>query len=123
MVLGFKKQFPDLIMKEIKIHSIREDTHRRWYKGRKIHFATGVRTWHYNQFHEGKCTGTEHIAIFWFERVPVVYIGEAAFPSTANQVALLAKNDGFDSTEDFFKWFNKDFNGKIIHWTDFRYGN
>ncbi|KKM06294.1 hypothetical protein LCGC14_1745450 [marine sediment metagenome] len=121
MVLGFKKQFPDLIMKEIKIHSIREDTHRRWYKGRKIHFATGSRTKNYNKFRDGECKGVQAVAILWKSGVPVVYIGEAAFPSTANQVALLAKNDGFESTEDFFKWFNKEFRGWIIHWTDFKY--
>ncbi len=131
MVLGFKKQFPGLIMKGVKIHTLREDKHRRWHKGRKIQFATGVRTKNYNQFHEGECKSTEHIAIFWFKTLPTVYIGEAvfAFPlkkdliqTTSNELDLLAKNDGFESTEDFFKWFNKDFHGKIIHWTDFKYG-
>lgn len=34
---------------------------------------------------------------------------------------LLAKNDGFDDVYQFYKWFNKDFKGKIIHWTEFRY--
>ena len=33
----------------------------------------------------------------------------------------LAKNDGFESVEDFFAYFNKDFKGKIIHWTDLQY--
>jgi len=33
----------------------------------------------------------------------------------------LARNDGFESVDDFFKWFNADFQGKIIHWTDFKY--
>jgi len=30
-------------------------------------------------------------------------------------------NDGFESLQDFFNWFNKPFRGKIIHWTDFKY--
>lgn len=34
---------------------------------------------------------------------------------------LLCLNDGFDSAHSFFNWFNKDFQGQIIHWTDFRY--
>ena len=121
MVLSFKKQFPDLIMKGIKIHTIREDRFMRWHKGIKIHFATGVRTKNYNQFRDGECKGVQKVVILWEGGVPIVYIGGAEFPSTANQVALLAKNDGFESTEDFFKWFNKDFKGEIIHWTNFMY--
>jgi hypothetical protein len=31
------------------------------------------------------------------------------------------QNDGFDSIEDFFSYFDKGFKGKIIHWTDLRY--
>lgn len=33
----------------------------------------------------------------------------------------LAINDGFGSVDDFFRWFNKDWSGYILHWTDFRY--
>ena len=34
----------------------------------------------------------------------------------------LAKNDGFDQTEDLLNWFNKPIkNGIIIHFTDYRY--
>ena len=33
----------------------------------------------------------------------------------------LMTNDGFDSPEDFFEWFDEDFEGKIIHWTHFKY--
>lgn len=35
--------------------------------------------------------------------------------------AMLYQNDGFDNLFDFFNYFNKDFIGKIIHWTDLRY--
>ncbi len=31
------------------------------------------------------------------------------------------RKQGFDSVEDFFRWFDTDFKGKIIHWTDLRY--
>lgn len=34
---------------------------------------------------------------------------------------LICLNDGFDSIHDFLLWFNKDWEGKIIHWTDFKY--
>ena len=43
------------------------------------------------------------------------------YPKAFEEIELLAKHDGFNSMEDFFKWFDKDFKGKIIHWTDFRY--
>jgi hypothetical protein len=37
------------------------------------------------------------------------------------EMIRLARNDGFDSVEDFFSFFPEDFKGKIIHWTDLRY--
>ena len=36
-------------------------------------------------------------------------------------IGIKINNDGFDSIENFLRWFNKDFEGKIIHWTGFRY--
>lgn len=33
----------------------------------------------------------------------------------------LAINDGFESIDDFFNYFNEDTTGKIIHWTDLEY--
>ena len=36
-------------------------------------------------------------------------------------VENIARNDGFDSINEFFDFFDKDFSGKIIHWTDKKY--
>jgi len=36
-------------------------------------------------------------------------------------IELLAKNDGFESVEDFWKWFNVEKTFRCIHWTDFKY--
>lgn len=33
----------------------------------------------------------------------------------------LAINDGFPNVDAFFKWFDSDFEGQIIHWTDLKY--
>jgi hypothetical protein len=33
----------------------------------------------------------------------------------------LSKNEGFNLVDDFFRFFNKDFEGKIIHWTNYKY--
>ncbi|OGD52551.1 hypothetical protein A3K80_09220 [Candidatus Bathyarchaeota archaeon RBG_13_38_9] len=150
MILSFKQKFPwgkltnfvDKILKGIKIHTMREDKHHRWKPGRKIHMATGVRTKFYNCFYNAVCKSTQTIEIrhigvgtcfrsvkiwidneFRFTREFVNY-GETGFldyPST-DFLELLAKNDGFDSSDDFLRWFNKDLpEAVIIHWTDFKY--
>jgi len=33
----------------------------------------------------------------------------------------LSKNDGFETMEDFWTFFNEPYQGMIIHWTDTRY--
>lgn len=33
----------------------------------------------------------------------------------------LALKDGFDTVEDFLAYFDIDFKGKIIHWTELKY--
>ena len=128
MVLGFKKQFEDKILKGSKIHTIREDSNDRWKAGNKIHFATGVRTKNYNQFKEGECKSIQTIEIFYGDVKPnlvTVAIDKGIIYSTLLDIDFnfleFVKNDGFDSIESFFDWFDKDFKGKIIHWTDKRY--
>ena len=118
MVLSFKKQFPDKIIDGSKIHTIRADKLDRWKVGNKIHFATGVRTKHYNNFKEGFCL---HI-----QKIKFKYDGDCPVPSIAidevmlhcHEIEELAINDGFDDVKSFLEWFNSDFTGKIIHWTD-----
>lgn len=130
MVLGFKNQFQDKILSGSKIHTIREDKNNRWKVGNKIHFATGVRTKNYNQFAEGVCTETEAFEIRYTTKGIVktanIFInskleGQAiwnngTFKYASFSVDMIARNDGFQRTEDFFNWFNKDFKGKIIYW-------
>ena len=48
---------------------------------------------------------------------PEVYIHGVMF----TDVERLATNDGFDNVEDFFMYFNSNFTGKIIHWTNLKY--
>ena len=38
-----------------------------------------------------------------------------------SDMELLAKNDGFETIEDFWTFFNDPYQGMIIHWTDTRY--
>lgn len=122
MILSFKPQFVEKILSGSKIHTIREDKNKRWSIGKKIHSATGVRTKQYNCFHEGQCKGLQEFSIYWRGNniYPVaVYISRREL--NLDETERLAKNDGFDTVDDFYKWFNKDFKGIIIHWTDFIY--
>jgi len=109
--------FEEKINNGIKIHTIRLDKHDRWKTGIKIHFATGARSGNYNCFKEGACIDTQKIKIKG-RRVFIDHVD-----CTWEEVEVLAKNDGFDSLDDFWAWFDKysPFNGKIIHWTKFLY--
>lgn len=131
MVLGFLKgfnvdgkrkptNFEERILKGVKIHTIRIDDKDRWFKGRKIHYATGSRTSKYNCFKEGVCSGTQYIEINYYGH-HTVFIGSRQLDVI--EIEDLAINDGFDSVYDFWAWFDQYTNlqCKLIHWTNFRY--
>jgi hypothetical protein len=119
MILGFKEQFKMPILTGAKIHTIRADEHNRWKAGTSIQMATGVRTKHYHCFKEDVCESTQKFKLFWKDTLLFIYIDDR--PITTKEALLLAKRDGFTTLEEFLKWFRYDFNGKIIHWTYFRY--
>lgn len=106
-----------------KIHTIRADKKDRWKVGNKIHFVINNRTKNRFQF-------APVIPVKSIQKIEIVYwMGCGDYPAVVidgqslknSDVETLAKNDGFDSVEDFFSWFNSDFKGKIIHWTDYSY--
>ena len=78
---------------------------------------------------EGQCTDTQRIQIVRKRRSRpsdfIIYVDGKELH--IEQRLILAKNDGFclpngePSLINFGLWFNKDFDGKIIHWTDFKY--
>lgn len=128
MVLGFLKgfnvdgkrkqtNFEDKIKKGVKLHTIRRDEKGRWKEGRKIHFATDTRTNNYNCFKEGICNGIQIIRII--DRS--VHVDGLKLKE--DEIQYLSDNDGFDSIDDFWHWFDQysPFVGKIIHWTDLKY--
>ena len=123
-----------------KIHSIRNGN--RWKAGMLIHMATGVRTKNYFQFNQNirgleQCKSVQSIDIqYSLDYIYVIIDGktEAIWRNHKSldndfysneidcpMIFQLAKNDGFNSVTDFFRWFNSNFKGQIIHWTDFRY--
>lgn len=147
MILGYKMywdwggftNFAQKILKGIKKHSIREDKKDRWRSGMKIQHAHGVRTKRYLMFLEGECKSTQRIKIerhdgvlnddYYVYRVTIKSVEFImGFKVTVDDrimnretIDLIAKNDGFDSTKDFFTWFWDGFSGKIIHFTDLKY--
>ena len=130
MVLGFKKQFVSKILDGTKVHTIREDKHDRWRPGMKIHFATGVRTSYYSQFYADFCVSTQRIhfkpTIEFADgtthepALPHIYV-DGLWIIDPKKRLQLALNDGFSSLDDLYTFFHDGFEGKIIHWTNYKY--
>lgn len=108
-----------------KLHTIRKDEHNRWKAGNEIHFVINDRTRNREQFLPPvKCVSTQRIDITYpfahaSHLLPMVLVDNRML--TAEEVKLLAINDGFTSLEEFFAYFNTHFTGKIIHWTHLKY--
>lgn len=126
---------------EMKHHTIRRDEKDRWKPGNNIHFVINNRTKNRFQFAPVvKCESVQKIEIYnlgetadvpmsysiekddngrFYDHAYAVWVDDELLGSYG--VERLAINDGFDSVEDFFAWFNEDFQGKIIHWTGLKY--
>ena len=103
-----------------KFHTIRADKKNRWKVGDKIHMVVFNRTKNRFQFAPIlEVKGIQHILIYNNTGHEIVYVDNRALRRSDKEI--LAKNDGFDSVEHFFQWFNEDFTGKIIHWTELKY--
>lgn len=110
-----------------KLHTIRQDEKNKWKAGNLIHFVINNRTKQRYQFAPViKCTNIQHIEIsYWYNKktqlfdLPMVVIDNREL--TKKQIEILAQNDGFDNAKEFFLYFNTNFKGKIIHWTDLMY--
>ena len=110
-----------------KLHTIREGN--RWKEGDLIHMAYGVRTKNYQQFNKGipeleRVKSVQKVEIFYGEKFGAF---QAALVAVNDRVLnererkVLAINDGFKNLDYFYFWFNKNFIGQIIHFTDLRY--
>lgn len=112
-----------------KKHSIRKDPKNRWKAGNKIHnkIWTG-RPYHSPTFQFTpvlKCVSTQAIEIVWEDidgcrmETPIIFIDGNWI--VGKQAEALIINDGFDSVEEFYAYFNKTTKETIIHWTNFKY--
>jgi hypothetical protein len=125
-----------------KLHTIREDKTKRWKAGMKIDFFINVRKKDMFRFAPVlPVVSVQKIDIKWsscktqmnifidgikFAVYKNHYDGEGwrdlYLPNNIPPRGLnLVINDGFDSIQDFVSYFDKDFTGKIIHWTDLKY--
>lgn len=121
-----------------KHHTIRADDDDRWPpKTGLIHPVINNRTPRRFQFAPTlECKSVQKITIKWFEAkhpietrehvynpreglFAVIHIDGRNYPLHTDQ--RLFVNDGFEDQADFFAWFNSDFTGKIIHWSDLKY--
>ena len=128
MLLTFSK---DLYVTDIKkgkmIHTIRLDKSNRWKKGAKIHFWRGnPRNVNAKKkpypFSEAVCKSVQNIEII----NPTEYLNHTIIKIDGRQLTMeemqqLAWNDGFENLAAFQFYFNEDYTGKIIHWTDLIY--
>ncbi len=112
-----------------KLHTIRTDPSSRWKAGMDIHMVINNRTKNRFQFAPVvKCTSVQVFELEYKNHLlaqnpnyTYCVLKIDGVSRSREEIEELAINDGFDSVEDFFKYFNKDFKGKLIHWTDLKY--
>jgi hypothetical protein len=104
-----------------KIHTIRRSI-GRWREGLRIHFEIYSRTPARTQFAPViLCKGTEHLLIKYDQGKKIPRVSVDGMILDFHEISELAVNDGFDSVDQFFAYFNEDFEGEIVQWTDKRY--
>lgn len=128
---------PEDFLLRPKIHTLRHDLHNRWQPGKDIHFTINNRTKNSFRFAPVvKCTAVQYVLIeYIYDGLPVVLLGNSPDRLTEifgfnhdymawygeDHMLELAQNDGFDSIDHFFRYFNESCQLKLIQWTDKRY--
>lgn len=117
-----------------KIHTMRTDEKNRWKAGNKIHMVVNNRTnkiWRFAPV--VPCVSTQEVRIVTTRERYMVLIDGVVYAVlfadvtyiTSNpmiqKMNILAHNDGFEDYSEFMRYFNTDWKGKLIHWTDLRY--
>lgn len=120
-----------------KIHTMRLDPHNRWKAGRKIEMVyRGAGYKIIDHFNKGipeleVCTGVQKIKL-WLtgslgevgdngKREQIIRIHAIVDGKRIDNPERIIPNDGFEDIIQFSRWFTKPWEGKIIHFTDFRY--
>jgi len=133
----YRENQPNPIIWTPKIHTFREDPHNRWKAGMKVSMVyRGAGYKILDWFNEGipeldTIKSIQKIKIKWID-ITVTIEGEKKNMQTPcffidgkeqdlRNFDKIIINDGFSSMKQFSKWFKKDWSGKILHFTDFRY--
>lgn len=122
-------EFNNLVYLKVapKIHTAREDKKGLWYPGMKINAVINNRTNRRCQFvPDMPCIHTQTMVINWgydpktaqFDLPMVLIDGKEIKGKVLDQLAV---NDGFENRAEFFQYFNQNWSGKLIHWTNFKY--
>lgn len=106
-----------------KIHTMREDKIGKWNEGDKIDMMMndGLKEM-FRFLPTVPCLGIETCKIEYFMgcgNYPNVYVGGRLLSNKEFEKFIV--NDGFDNAEQFCQYFDKDWKGKIIHWTGYKY--
>lgn len=131
--IKYRIDFDHTIIHKPKLHTIREDKNNRWKVGNRIDFYINARQKNMYRF-------APYLPVVRVQNIEIKYVPfgnnkQAARPFVKvdgrliydvgqtlwSQMKEFAENDGFDSVNDFFAYFNNDYTGKIIHWTDMKY--
>lgn len=112
-----------------KLHTLREDSKNRWKVRNAIDFFINCRKEDMFQFAPKVLVkGIQNVFITRndFGKSMVFIDGKLFYLEDwslehKHKMLHFAQNDGFETTEDFFEYFDTDFNGKIIHWTKLKY--
>lgn len=129
-IIFYHRMWDRIMQHNSKVHTIREDKNNRWKAGMNIDFFINVRKKNMFRFAPVlPVVSIQEIEIIYYNNretilndLPpkvAVIIGKRILKN--HEIEELSKNDGFDSIEDFFAYFNDNFEGKIIHWTDLKY--
>ena len=109
-----------------KLHTIRSDKSDRWKAGKPIHFFQWIgRPFRSKIYHFAPvipCISVQKIKIECpseYVNDQKVYVDDRLL--TIKEIRRLAWNDGFNTSMQFLLWFNQNFEGKVIHWTDLKY--
>lgn len=143
--IKYKIDFDTTINHRPKYHTIREDVKARWKEGTKIDFFINVRQPNMYRFAPVlPVVSTQKVEFIWkdntenqsclgitYDRTCTIMIDDKFYAdayllndwvvSSSYNLKDFANNDGFDTIEDFFDYFNENYTGKLIHWTDLKY--
>lgn len=114
MNINYKKELERALVSGVKLHTIRQ---------KPIAVGTMMNHIVYPYCKERRCVltnfckSTQTITIEPSSRTIIIDGKELS----KSDMELLSKNDGFETTDDFWAFFNEPYQGMIIHWTDTKY--